>query len=56
MLVPHAAPELSEYSQMPPAKRLGLSQPVGVAEQQGQVVEVSCHFGMIQPEALFINA
>ena len=40
MLVPRAKPKLGEDSQHSPVKRLGISQPVGVAEQQGQVVEV----------------
>jgi hypothetical protein len=39
MLVPRAMPKLGEDSQRSPVDPLGLSQPVGVAEQQGQVVE-----------------
>ena len=39
MLAPSTVAKLSEDSQMPPAERLGLSQPVGVAEQHRQVVE-----------------
>jgi hypothetical protein len=48
-------PFQGEDSHMPPAERLGLSQPVGVAEQHGQVVEPDRHVGMIRAEALFIN-
>jgi hypothetical protein len=55
MFVPRAVAKRSEYFQRPTVKRLGLSQPVGGAEQQGQVVEVCCHLGMLRAEALFIN-
>ena len=55
MLMPRAVAKLSEDSHMPPAERLGLSQPVGVAEQHGQVVKAGCHVGMIRAEALFRN-
>jgi len=34
---------------------LGLSQPVGGAEQPGQVVKACCHAGMLRAKALFIN-
>jgi len=53
MLVSRAMPKLSEDSQHLPEKRLSLSQPVGVAEQQGQVVEADRHGGMLRAEALF---
>ena len=53
MLVSRPVPELSEDSQLPPAERLGLSQPVGGAEQPGQVVESDRQVGMIRAEALF---
>lgn len=56
MHVPRAVTKLSEDSQLPPAERLGLSHPVGVAEQQGQVVEADGHAGMIRAQALFNNS
>src|SRR5258707_248802 len=55
MLVPRAPPKLSEDSQHSAVKRLSLSQPIGLAEQPGQVVEACCHVGMLRAEALFIN-
>jgi len=55
MLIPGAAAKLSEYSQMPPTERLGLSQPVGGAEQLGQIVEADRHGGVIRAAALFID-
>ena len=55
MLVPRAMPKLSEDSQMSPTERLGLSQPVGGAEQQGQVVEARGHIGVLRTKALFID-
>jgi hypothetical protein len=53
MLVPRAMPKLSEDSQRLPEKRLSLSQPVGGAEQQGQVVEAGGHFGVLRAEVSF---
>jgi hypothetical protein len=55
MLVPRAMPKLSEDSQHLPVKRLGLSQPVGGVKQLDQVVEASCHVGMLRAEVSFIN-
>jgi len=52
MLAPHAMPKLSEDSQHLPVKRLGLSQPVGGAEQLGQVVEVCCHVGVLRAQVI----
>ena len=55
MLVTRAVAKPSEDSQHLSEKRLGLSQPVGIAEQQGQVVEADPHVGMLRAEALFMN-
>jgi hypothetical protein len=48
MLVTRAVAKPSEDSQHLSEKRLGLSQPVGIAEQQGQVVEADPHVGMLR--------
>jgi hypothetical protein len=55
MLVTRAVAKPSEDSQHLSEKRLGLSQPVGIAEQQGQVVKADPHVGMLRAEALCIN-
>ena len=52
MLVPRAVAKLSEDLQHLPVKRLGLSRPVGGAEQLGQIAEADRHVGMIRAEAL----
>jgi hypothetical protein len=53
--VPGFVPEVDEDSQSPAIDRLGLGQPVGDAEESGEIVERGRDIRMVRPEARLVG-